>query len=297
MTDAFNFGNFNDAKNVKVDPFNSTKNITAENNFLNLNGIVAKLGFIILIMFIFFILLKIGTELLGMYFTPPNNAILLDGLKEGSLFALVPVNPNEPNAIPIIRSVDQNKGLEFSWSSWLYFKEPATGLGSSNIWNHIYSKGSNFRNDNTGMMYPNNAPGLYISSDYRQLAIVMSTYDNPNNKIIINDLPIGHWMNVIIRVVQHQLDVIINGILTESVVFKDIPNQNYDPVYMGLHNGFSGYLSQLQYFAYALNTQQIQDILKAGPNLTSSSGNNINITDSNYLSFRWHFPLQSNEMQ
>jgi hypothetical protein len=297
MTDALNFDNFNDIQNVKVDPFNSTKNITAGNNFLNLNGIVAKLGFIILIMFLFFILLRIGTELLGNYFQPSNNPILLNGLKDGTLFALVPVNPNEPNAIPIIRSVDQTKGLEFTWSSWLYFKEPATGLGSSNLWNHIYNKGSNFRNDSTGMMSPNNAPGVYISSDYRKLAIVMSTYDNPNNKIIINDLPIGHWINVIIRVIQHKLDVIINGILTESVILEDIPNQNYDPVYMGLHNGFSGYLSQLQYFAYALDTPQIQKILKTGPNLTSSSGNNINLTDSNYLSFRWHFPLQSSEMQ
>ena len=75
-----------------------------------------------------------------------------------------------------------------------------------------------------------------------------------------------------------------------------VPNQNYDPVYMGLNGGFSGYLSQVQYFAYALGANKIQSIIAAGPNLRTLDGN-LNNTDANYLSFRWFFPLQSSEMQ
>jgi hypothetical protein len=282
----------------------SSKSLSGGQNFLQSNGFVAKFAFLILVVFIFVILLKVGTYILSFIFSPSNDPVLLNGMKEGSTLAVVPVDPNQANSVPILRSVDQNDGLVFTWSSWVFLKQPdisndgcAPGAcpPSQHRWRHIYSKGSDTMSTN-GMMKPNNAPGLYVSNDYRNLAVVMSTFDNPNETIVIGDLPIGHWFSVIIRQDQHRLDIFINGTLTRSTILKSVPNQNYDPVYMGLNGGFNGYLSQVQYFAYALGANKIQSIVSGGPNIRKLTGN-LSETDANYLSFRWFFPLQSSEMQ
>jgi hypothetical protein len=156
-------------------------------------------------------------------------------------------------------------------------------------WKHIYSKGSKAP-DVSGIMQPNNAPGLYVSNDYTKLAVLMSTTKTPNHITIIDDIPVGLWMNVILSQEQHKLNIIINGILTKSIILNDIPYQNYESVYIGLNGGFNGYLSKLQYFAYTLGTKQIQSLINAGPDLTLNKNSPINFTNSDYLSLRWYFP-------
>ena len=286
------------------DSFSNKKSLSGGQKFLENNNLVAKLAFLLVVIFFFIILLKIGTTILSYIFTPSSGPILLNGMKDGSNMSMIPVDPNQPNAIPILRSKNQNDGLVFTWSTWLFFKQPdlpnhgcAPGAcpDERGRFNHIFSKGSDTMGAN-GIMQPNNAPGLYISNDYRRLAFVMSTFDNPNETIIIGDMPINHWLNVIIRQDQHRLDIFINGTLTRSAILKGVPNQNYDPVFISLNGGFQGYISQLQYFAYAIGANKIQSIINAGPNLKSLDGN-LNQTDANYLSFRWFFPLQASEMQ
>ena len=284
--------------------FRDTKNLSGGQQFSQTNSFVAKLGFLILVIFLFVVFLKLGTRLLSYLFTPSSNPILLNGTKDGSNFSMIPVDPNQPNAIPILRSKNEHDGLVFTWSTWLYFKQPgmpnhgcAPGAcpNQQGMFNHIFSKGSDNRGPN-GIMEPNNAPGLYVSNDYRKLIFVMSTFENPHETIIIDDIPINHWMNVIIRQDQHRFDIFINGTLTRSAILKSVPNQNYDPVFISLNGGFNGYISNLQYFAEAIGANKIQSIINSGPNLKSIGGN-ISQTNANYLSFRWFYPLQSSGMQ
>ena len=68
----------------QFESFSSRKNLTGGANFLNSNGIVAKLGFLILVIFIFVVLLKLGTRILSYIFTPSSDPILLNGMKDGS---------------------------------------------------------------------------------------------------------------------------------------------------------------------------------------------------------------------
>lgn len=282
----------------------SNKNLSGGSNFLKSNNIVSKLAFLILVIFIFVVLLKIGTRILAYIFTPSSEPVLINGMKDGTNFSMIPVDPSQPNAIPILRSKEQHDGLVFTWSTWIFLKQPdlpnhgcAPGAcpPEEGRFNHIFSKGSDTKGAN-GIMQPNNAPGLYVSVDHTRLAFVMSTFDNPNETIVIDNIPIGHWMNVMIRQDQHRLDIFVNGTLTRSAILKGVPNQNYDPVFVSLNGGFQGYISQLQYFAYAIGANKIQSIVAAGPNLRSVDGN-LNDTDANYLSFRWFFPLQAAEMQ
>ena len=284
---------------------NNFGNSSGNKSFLQSNTIIAKLAFLILVVFVFVILLRVGTAVLSYIFTPSSDPILLNGMKDGTSFAIIPVDPSQPNAVPILRSKNEHDGLVFTWSSWIFLKQPdlqnntcapgACSTTSNKEYRHIYSKGSDIKGTN-GIMKPNNAPGLYVTHDHTTLAVVVSTFDNPNEKILINDLPIGHWMNVIIRQDQHRLDIFINGMLTRSTILPSIPNQNYDPVFLGLNGGFQGYLSQLQYFARALGANKIKQLVDAGPSLKTVDGN-LKQTDAHYLSFRWFFPLQSGEMQ
>ena len=282
------------------------KTLQGTKNFLESNSIVAKFAFLLLILFLFIMLLRLGTRLLSYIFSFSSSPVLLNGMKDGESLVVIPQDPNVPGSIPILRSSDQLDGLVFTWSSWIYVKQPTipnngcqqnelpVKCRDSSAFNHIWSKGSN-QPGADGIMSPNNAPGLYLSADHTKLLVAMSTFDTPNEEIIIDDIPIGHWISIIIRQDQHRLGVFINGRLTRSVILNGVPKQNYDPVLMGLNGGFSGYLSQLQYFASALGANKIQQILKAGPNLSSTG--NYNDTTSNYLSFRWYFPLQASEMQ
>ena len=277
-------------------------------NFVGSNSLVAKLAFIILVIFVFVILLKVGTTLLSYLFSPSNNPVLLDGMVDGSVLKVIPVDPNKPKSVPIIRSRDQNDGLVFTWSMWLYIKQPQFNnkfcpndncVPDAATWSHIFSKGSDHSNS-IGIMEPNNGPGVYISNDYRRIGVVMNGYETNNNSgndmVVIEDIPIEHWICLIIRLDQHRLDVFFNGVLSKSIILYDVPKQNYENVYIGLNGGFQGYISELQYFAYLLGANKIQEILNTGPNLKDLD-KNLNNKIANYLSFRWYFPEQAAEMQ
>jgi len=287
--------------NMNFQEFNN-KSIYSNLAFLETNTIVAKLAFIILIIFIFIILLKVGTEIIGYFFTPDKDPILIKGLQDGTTFTRIPVDPREKNAIPIVRSQNKNEGLVFTWSTWIFLKEPdiqkmgtapGQSLSRQKQFKHIFNKGNDYCVEN-GIVQPNNAPGLYISDDYRELLIVMSTFENPTEILTIGNIPIQHWINIIIRVNQYKLDVFINGTLTKSSILKGLPNQNYEPVYVALNGGFQGFISKLQYFAYSISANKIQEIMTAGPML-GSIGGNIGNTTADYLSFRWFYPSQSSE--
>lgn len=79
---------------MNFEDFNN-KNIYSNLAFLETNTVVAKLAFLILIIFIFIILLKLGTEIISYFFTPDNDPILIKGLQDGTTFTRIPVDPRE----------------------------------------------------------------------------------------------------------------------------------------------------------------------------------------------------------
>lgn len=280
------------------DPYQSRNYLQGTRAFLQSNSMVAKLAFLILVVFVFIILLRIGSSILGSIFSYSSDPVLLDGTMNANQLVVVTQDPNTSGSIPILRSKNQRDGLEFTWSVWLWIDEPPLSNnpgGSTSQYKHVFSKGSDQANGQ-GIMTPNNAPGLYIGPNYRELVFIMSTFDNPKEEIIIGDIPIRKWINVIIRCEQHKLDIFINGMMTRSHILKGVPKQNYDNVYIGLNGGFAGQISKLQYFAYALGTNKIQSIVDAGPNLKILDSD-LTQTKPYYLSFRWFFPEQSSEVQ
>ena len=61
-----------------------------------------------------------------------------------------------------------------------------------------------------------------------------------------------------------------------------------------MNGGFSGHTSSLRYFTNAIGTNEIQNIVNAGPNMTPVDTDLIN-SKPRYLSLRWFF-TGSNDM-
>ena len=105
-------------------------------------------------------------------------------------------NPIIKDSIPILRSVNEREGLEFTWSVWLNIKKIGDGISNSTSYKHIFNKGDNSNVQNatdwnginvTGMSFPNNSPGMYLSPKKNTIVIVMNTFNNVIENVEIND--------------------------------------------------------------------------------------------------------------
>ena len=77
--------------------------------------------------------------------------------------------------------------------------------------------------------------------------------------------------------------------ITKSHHLHGVPRQNYGDVYIAPNGGFSGYISNLWYYNYALGTTEIAKISSKGPNTNMIGTDSIDINKSDYLSLRWFF--------
>ena len=258
--------------------------------FYQANSLVAKFAFLVLVLLVFVILLRVGSSILGWYFTPPDNPILLDGMIDATKAMIIPQNPGTKGSIPIIRSDNEIHGMEFTWSVWIYL-EDATFEDTSEH-KHIFHKGSDMLNSDSsyqGTYYPNNAPGLYIEPGTNNLLVKMNTFADIEENIVVQNIPLNKWLNIIIRLnKQNQLDIYINGVLTKRHMLSGVAKQNYGDVYLSMNGGFSGFTSGLRYFNSAIGVNEIQGIVSNGPNMKMKSENLIK-SKPRYLSNRWFF--------
>jgi len=253
--------------------------------FLESNSLVAKFAFLLLVLFAFVILLRVGISILSYFLKPDPSPHLIDGMVDASQMIIYPQDPSNNGAVTIYRSVNANDGIEFTWSTWIFINNLETNAG---IYKHIFSKGNSNLTEN-GMIHPNNAPGLYIAPNTNALVVVMNTFNVINEEIVIPDIPINKWVNIIIRCQNTTLDVYINGTIARSINLVGVPKQNYGDVYVAMNGGFNGYISNLWYYNYALGTAAIQNIINKGPNTKMIGSSGMADNTFNYLSLRWFF--------
>jgi hypothetical protein len=171
-------------------------------------------------------------------------------------------------------------------------------IGTSGKYQHIFNKGNDTPDPTgTGLNYPNNAPGMYISPNKNELTVIFNTYDVINEEVIIPDVPMNKWFNVILRCKNKTVDVYVNGTITKSTELIGVPKQNYGDVYVAMNGGFDGYISNLWYYSYALSTLDIEHIMSRGPNTKMSNGSQstMNLKNNDYLSLRWYFAGSGDE--
>ncbi len=274
------------SENDTFKSFSTSNGNYGSQSFLESNSLVAKFAFLLLVIFAFVILLRIGISAISYFTAPSTSPHLIDGMVDAKQMIIFPQDPSSNGAVTIYRSVNAGDGIEFTWSVWIFINSLQYLEGQ---YKHIFYKGNSNLEQN-GLNFPNNAPGLYLAPNTNSLIVMMNTFNVINEEVVIPDVPLNKWFNVIIRCKNTTLDVYVNGTIVRSVNLIGVPKQNYGDVYVGMNGGFDGNISNLWYYDYALGTSEIQKIMNNGPNTTlvgSSSGMTDKLT--NYLSLRWYF--------
>lgn len=256
--------------------------------FLESNSLVAKFAFLLVVILVFVLLLRVGIMFLSWALSNTGSPHMIDGMIDAKQMRVIEVDPNEKGSKPINRSDDENDGIEFTWSVWLFIDDIDYKKGQ---YRHIFHKGNdniNLDSKPYGMNFPNNGPGLYLAPENNNLVVVMNTFKEIEEKIIVKNYPLNKWFNVMIKVEGIDCDVYVNGTITNKHVLRSVPKQNYDKVYMSMNGGFSGYTSNLWYWDYALGTTEMQRIIDKGPNMTLL-GNDMLDGVPRYFSLRWFF--------
>lgn len=244
-----------------------------------------------LVRFLFILLVFVGCVIFIQFFIKivpllfsNSSPYLIKGLVPGNTPLMISQDPSVSGAVPLTRS-DNQTGIEFTWSVWLNI----TDVDSANFqYKHIFHKGEQHIDTDTGMNSPNNAPGLYISPNTNELIVVMNTFNVINEQVKIPNFPMNKWVHVLVRDTNNALDIYINGSLAKRHILTSVPKQNYGNVYVSSNGGFSGNLSDLRYFNYALPPGEILAITNNGPNLKANKNNITLGSVPPYLAFQWY---------
>jgi hypothetical protein len=281
-----------DTVQQSINEFSSKSAVDAGNEFLETNSLLAKFAFIILVLFGFLFLFRIGMILISYILTPTASPFLISGMIRGD--SPITISQNSRTSSTIINySENQPTGLEFTYSVWVTFTKQSVGDKER----HIFNKGIIDGLTNEPIA---NAPGLYvISGKENTLRVYMDTFEKVGNVTTLNDqrdqiditgVPFNKWINVVIRVENRILDVYVNGVLTQHKDLGYTPKQNFGDVQVCQNGGFNGSLSDLRYYPKALNVFEINSIVGWGPNLSTSpsAAEASSTSDSYYLSSLWY---------
>ena len=292
-------------------PYSAEKRLNSAKEFLSSNTMIARITFLLGIIIIFSFLFYFGSKVLYYFFSPSETPYLINGMKDSTEALTITQALGTKSSIPIIRSKNEYEGVEFTYSFWIYVNN--LEYKDELDFKHVFNKGSSPNSSGeggSGLFGPNNCPGVYLYTGKKNLSdnlldkypilgmlIRMNVYHNNESvknayydDIYIDGIPIKKWVGVVIRVTsQNIVDVYINGNLTKRHKLSNIVKQNYDNLYVNYNGGFSGNISNLKYYNYAIGTFEINSITSNGPNLKSRKESNIQNSKPYYLSSQWYF--------
>ena len=272
-----------------------TKLGTMTQDFFSANTAISNFVTFMLCIILFVVIIQVGAKYVIYLFGPQYNPYLINGMISANERKVISANPNISDAIPIYRSVNQDQGVEFSWNVW-FIVQDVTNLTSPRNTATIFTKGQQQSNPYHGV-----SPGVFLFTPTvngiktNNLAVSIGTYDAGNSnstvseQIFIPDIPMKKWVCCTIRVQGTYVDVYINGVLTQRKILANLPNQNYGDTYIGDSvSGFTGYISSLRYYSYAISYEEIQSLFASGPSLIALQDNNLPGA-SDYLSMNWFY--------
>ena len=181
---------------------------------------------------------------------------IVKGTKDARHELRVSQDPRIDASIPLRRSLNED-GMEFSYMLWMFIDDFDYKKGQ---WKHVFHKGN-------VEATPNRAPGVWLHPNENKMRVYMNTFQSISNHVDIDNIPVGKWFHVAIILKQRTMDIYINGFLKKRVVFDSIPRQNFGDLWVNKNGGFSGFVSRMRYFDYAVNFTEIEHPLKVGPSL------------------------------
>ena len=218
----------------------------------------------------------IGNYLITRYMnSSANSPMLLNTTKNAKHAMVISQDPTSVNYIPILKSEGQD-GIQFTYGFWFILENMDYKPGE---WKHVFHKGNS-------SSYPNRAPGVWFHPNKNAVRVYMNTQDNILEYADIDNLPIRKWvyMNIILN--NKNLDLYVNGYLKIRKELSGIPKQNDDDFWINMYGGFEGHLSNIRYYAYAIDFNEIYKNINAGP----STNNCIDTGEvPPYLDDNWWF--------
>lgn len=216
-------------------------------------GIIAILGLLGLYMVYFY-----TAKLIRNYRRyQKGSPYVIDGMKDARRRFVANQNPSKEGNIHLPRSRNELGGIEFSYSTWMFIDNYNYNIGK---WKHVFHKGNE-------SSWPLRAPGVWLNPDKNAIRVYMNSYKEISEYVDVENIPIGKWFNLILVLKDRNMDVYINGNLKRSLKLQGIPKQNYGDLYVNAFGGYSGQISRLRYYDYALNYAEISSILKIGPSM------------------------------
>ena len=294
--------------------FSSNNVVNASRDFLEANTMVAKFVFIVFVVILFMILFSLGTAFITYWMTSSRTPFLVKGVRGGSRPKTVSQDPKVNSSRVILRSNNESSGIEYTWSTWLRIDSlPKANNGTTErAYSHIFNKGAGDAitesgsgagsgTSNAGIIKVNNSPGLYVSKNItaadqsaNQLVFVQDVVSPVSNqqvnstRLTITNIPIAKWFHVAFRLKNKVLDSYVNGQINSRAQMDFVPKQNYDDVFIAGNGGFSGQISDLRYFDYALTIFEINSIVNQGPNLSINDDTSGDVGQYDYLSRLWY---------
>lgn len=278
-------------------PYSSSTQVeTSDTGFLNSNGLVAKIVFLIMVIIIFIVLFYLVIRMISYFTTPSDNPIIINGELDGTKTMVIPQNPALKDSKLIARSNNESAGLEFTWSVWL--KASRTMVSTDRFPVFIKGDGTATTVGTVNYKSLNHGPGVYFYVDspptstnpQLSLEILMDTIEELGtmDPIKIKNVPLEQYFNLVIRCKGVYVDIYMNGTVIQRKKLKNVPKQNYYNIQVCPSGGFQGKLSNLRYFNRGLSVIEINSIYRNGPNTTPIMTESSSAYSYSILSTSWY---------
>lgn len=264
-------------------------------------GIIVSIIFIWIINFIKYLIYRIKKN-------SKASPYLIRGNQAGNKSMILYQDPQNTSSVTLLRSRDELDGIEFSYTTWLHVDDWINYKKGE--WKCVFVKGSvdawpleshtasqaainKMCNNPTdpigGAMIA--APGVWFHPTSNAIRIYMNSFTLMHDYVDIHNVPSNKWFHLGIILRHQDLDIYINGYLKKKHRLSSIARQNFGNLYIANAGGFSGYISNLRYFDYAITVNELMREVERGPSTLACnniSGNQPPYLNTNYWQVRYN---------
>jgi hypothetical protein len=142
----------------------------------------------------------------------------------------------------IDRSFNQKEGATFTYSGWILVKDFTYNYGRKRV---IFTK--------------DDCPGMYLDTTSNSILVVIKTFADAPETILISNIPASKWIHFAVVVDQDSVDIYINGVVRQHHTLLQLPKQNTSSITMGSTSagGWDGVLADLQYTPRSLSAGEV----------------------------------------
>jgi hypothetical protein len=153
----------------------------------------------------------------------------------------------------------QSNSSNYAYSVWFYIQD----------WSYRYGEPKIILGRLDRELNP--SPSIVLGAIENNLKIETSVYPSAQSTTAsthtcnVDNVPVQKWVNAIVSLYGRTMDIYIDGKLVRTCVLPGVAKiANDASVYITPQGGFSGYTSNINYYANSLNPQEAYNIYRSG---------------------------------